>query len=67
MYKCEFQHYHEFRYISLINSSPARQHGRHIADDIFRCISVNEKFCILIQILQIFVPKGPTDNKAALV
>ena len=27
----------------------------------------NEKFCILIQISLKFVPKGPIDNKAALV
>ena len=24
------------------------QNGRHFADDIFRCIFVNEKFCTLI-------------------
>ena len=28
---------------------------------------MNEKFCILIQISLKFVPKGPIDNKAALV
>ena len=37
------------------------------ADDIFRCISVNEKFFILIKISPKFVPKGLTDNKPALV
>ena len=37
------------------------------ADDIFRCIFVNEKFCILIKILPKFVPKGPIDNNPALV
>ena len=30
------------------NSSPSGQNGRHFSDDIFRCIFVNEKFCILI-------------------
>ena len=33
----------------------------------FRCIFVNEKFCILIKISLKFVPKGPTDNNQALV
>ena len=37
------------------------------ADDISKCIFVNEKFCISIRISLRFVPKGPIDNKAALV
>ena len=37
------------------------------ADNIFRCIFVNEKFCILIEISLKFVPKGPIDNKPTLV
>ena len=49
------------------NSSPPGQNGRHFTDDIFRCIFVNEKFCILIKISLKFVPNGPTDNKPALV
>ena len=32
------------------NSSPAGPNGRHFADDIFRCILLNEKFCILFRI-----------------
>ena len=42
-------------------------HLSHFADDIFRWIFVNEKFCILIEIPLKFVPKGPIDNKPALV
>ena len=34
---------------------------------IFRCIFVNEKFCILVQISQKFAFKGPIDNNLALV
>ena len=45
---------------------PPGQNGRHFADDIFRCIFVNEKFCILIWISLKFVPKGPIDNIPAL-
>ena len=49
------------------NSSPSGQNGRHIADEIFRCISLNETFCILIGISLKFVHKGPIDIKWALV
>ena len=36
-------------------------------DDIFKCIFLNEKFCILVKISLKFVPKGPIDNNPALV
>ena len=38
-----------------------------LADDIFTCIFMNEKFCILIKISLKFVPKSPIDNNPALV
>ena len=50
-----------------INSSTPWQSGRHFADDIFRCIFLNEKFCILIKISLKFVSKVPIDNISALV
>ena len=50
-----------------INSSPPEQNGRRFADDIFRCIFVNEKFCIFIKISLKFAPNGPIDNNPALV
>ena len=37
------------------------QNGRDFADDIFKCIFVNEKFCISIRISLKFVPNGPVD------
>ena len=43
-----------------------RQNGRHFADDIFRCIFMNEKFCILIKIPLKFVPEGPIGNNPVL-
>ena len=50
------------------NSSPPGQNGRHFADDIFRCIFVNEMFCILLKKKSLnFIPKGPIDNNQALV
>ena len=43
------------------------QNGRHFADDVFKCIFVNEKFGILIHISLKYVSKGPIDNNSALV
>ena len=43
------------------------QNGRYFADYIFKCISMNEKFCILIRISLKFVPWGPIDNNPAQV
>ena len=53
--------------LHVINSSPPGQDGRIFADDIFRRIFVNKKFCIFIKISTKFVPKGPIDNNPALV
>ena len=50
-----------------LNTLRPRQNGRHFADDIFKCISVNENVCILIKISLKFVPKGPINNIQALV
>ena len=47
--------------------TPPGQNGRHFADDIFECIFVNEKVCILIKISLKFVTKGPIDNITTLV
>ena len=50
-----------------VNSSPPGQNGRYFTDHVFRCIFLNEKFCILIKISLKFVPKGPINNSPALV
>ena len=50
-----------------MNFSSSEQYGRHFADDIFRCIFPNEKFCISIQISLKFVPESPFDSNPALV
>ena len=39
----------------------------NLADNIFKYIFINEKFCILIQISRKFVLKGPIDIRPALV
>ena len=41
--------------MSYFTSYPPGKNGRHFADDIFKCIFVNEKFCILIKISLKFV------------
>ena len=45
-----------------LNSPPPGQNCRHFAEDVFRCIFVNERFCILIKFSPKFAPKGPIDN-----
>ena len=45
-----------------INSYLPMQNGRHFPADIFKCIFINEKFCILIRISLKFVLKGPINN-----
>ena len=51
----------------FFNSILPGQNGRHFADDIFRCIVVNEKFCLLIKISLKYVPKSPIDSISVLV
>ena len=51
----------------LFNSSLRGQNGRHLADDVFKHIFVNENFSILIRISLNSVPKGLIDNKSVLV
>ena len=50
-----------------LNSLRPRQNGRHFADDIFKCIFLNENVWIPIKISLKFVPKGPINNIPALV
>ena len=41
---------------TINSSSPPGQNRRHFADDIFKCIFLNETFCVLIRISLKFVP-----------
>ena len=45
-----------------INSFTQGQNGCHFADNIFKCIFLNEDARIFIQISLKFVPKGAIDN-----
>ena len=51
----------------MVNSSLPRQNDHNLADDILKCIFMNEYFRILIPISLKIVPKGSIDNNAALV
>ena len=50
-----------------LNTLRQRQNGRHFADDIFKCIFLNENVWIPIKISLKFVPKGPINNIPSLV
>ena len=50
-----------------LNSASPGQNGHHFADDIFKCIFMNGKCCILIRISLKIVHRGPIDNNSALV
>ena len=53
--------------VTTVNTLRPRQNGRHFADDIFKCIFVNEYVWIPIKILLKFVPTGPINTIPALV
>ena len=50
-----------------VNSQRPRHDGRHFADDIFKCIFLNENVWIPIKMSPTFVPKGPNNNIPAMV
>ena len=50
-----------------VNTLRPRQNRRHFADDIFKCIFLNENVWIAIKISLKFVPNGPINNISALV
>ena len=52
--------------VVIFNSFSPEQNGSDFTD-VFKCIFMNEKFCIAIQILLKFIPKDPIDNNPALV
>ena len=51
----------------LVNSSLPGQNGCHLADDSFKCLSLDEKARISITFSLKFVPKGQINNISALV
>ena len=53
--------------LGIINSSPPGQNGRHFADDMFKCIFLNENIWISNEISLKYIPRGLIDNMSALV
>ena len=51
----------------MVNALRPRQNGRHFADDIFKCIFLNENVWIPLKTSLTFVPKGPINNIPTLV
>ena len=51
----------------MFNTLRPRQNGRHFADDIFKCISLNENIWIELKISLKFVPEVWISNIPALV
>ena len=51
----------------MVNTLRPRQNGRRFADDIFKCIFLNENIWIQIKISLKFVPKGKIDKIQPLV
>ena len=49
------------------NTLRLRQNDLHFADDIFKCILLNENVSLLLKISLTFVPKGPNNNIPSLV
>ena len=65
--KSAFLTYILFQLFVKVNTLRLRENGRHFAEDIFKCIFVNENLWIPIKISPKFVPKGPINNISALV
>ena len=56
-----------FNRFGYINTLRPRRNRRHFADEIFKCILLNENILISIKISLKFIPKGPINNIPALV
>ena len=50
-----------------VNTLRPRQDGRYFADDVLKCIFLNENVWISLKIPLKFVPRGPINNIPALV
>ena len=63
-----FSHVHVFGTMAQwVNTLRPRQDGRYFADDVLKCIFLNENVWISLKIPLKFVPRGPINNIPALV
>ena len=65
----EYSYHIQYKWgmISSLNTLRPRQNGRHFADDIFKCISLNENICNSLNVLLNLVPKVRINNIPSLV
>ena len=56
-----------WRHWCVARSSSQYQDGCYFANNIFQCIFLKEKFCVLSQVPLKFIPKDQVDNKSSLV
>ena len=59
--------YNNTFYVHLVNSLRPRLYGLYFADDVLKCIFLNEIVWISLKIPLKFVPKAPINNIPALV
>ena len=64
---CDRTHYMANCQDHHLNTLRPKQNGRHFADDIFKCIFLNENGWIPLKISLMFVRKGPINNIPTLV
>ena len=57
----------EIKVWQAINTLRPRQDGRYFADDVLKCIFLNENVLISLKIPLKFVPMGPINNIPAMV
>ena len=61
------QHINLHPVVCGLNTLRPRQDGRYFADDVLKCIFLNENVRISLKIPLKFVPRGPINNIPALV
>ena len=54
-------------FLAVFNTLGPRRNRRHFADDIFKCIFLDENVLISIKISLKFIPKDPINNIPTLV
>ena len=62
---CDWLILYLLKWLHCFNLSPPGQNGHHFTNNIFSCIVVHKKFCILIKISLKFVSKGLIDKNPA--
>ena len=67
LFSAEISNYTNYKMRCVSKLTETETNGRHLADDIFKCIFLNENVWIPIKISLTFVPKGRINNIPAVV